>query len=169
MTPPVQTRPTLEDDDLVVCALERGFVAMVRDLEAENAALREQVAGHCDRIAAQSEILSKAAEKPDAPLAGADPELIGRLSGLKEKLVMAQDYGSACDVRDAVCLIRSAAPLTREQVERAVEKLFTSHETSEPMLGDSLSLFRDRSSGFIGTCHRRPYVVNLLCEAFEVK
>jgi peptidoglycan hydrolase CwlO-like protein len=33
------------------------------DAEREIAELRQQIAGHCDRIAAQSELLSKRAEK----------------------------------------------------------------------------------------------------------
>ena len=36
--------------------------------ETENAALRAQIAGHCERIAAQSELLSRRPEKPEADL-----------------------------------------------------------------------------------------------------
>lgn len=38
-------------------------------LRAENADLRQQVNGHCERIAAQSELLSRRAEKPVTSLA----------------------------------------------------------------------------------------------------
>jgi hypothetical protein len=34
-------------------------------LSEENAVLRKQIEGHCDRIAKQSELLSKRAEKPN--------------------------------------------------------------------------------------------------------
>ena len=45
----------------VEVAVQR-LVSVAKQLLMENAALRGQVQGHCDRIAAQSELLSKKAE-----------------------------------------------------------------------------------------------------------
>lgn len=45
----------------VEVAVQR-LVAVAKQLMMENMALRGQVQGHCDRIAAQSELLSKKAE-----------------------------------------------------------------------------------------------------------
>lgn len=43
---------------------ERDYKARIADLEREIAALRQQVHGHADRIAAQSDLLSRRAEGP---------------------------------------------------------------------------------------------------------
>jgi cell division protein FtsB len=48
--------------DTLFAELDR-LRARVAELEGENAALRTQVEGHCERIARQSDLLSKRAER----------------------------------------------------------------------------------------------------------
>jgi hypothetical protein len=61
-------RPVMSDDDLearlMLAAIDaKAAVSIVRELVAEVRRLRQQIAGHCDRIARQSELLSQRAEK----------------------------------------------------------------------------------------------------------
>lgn len=57
-----------EDADFVAAMcpeVAKHLVAAVREKDAEIARLREQIAGHCERIAKQSDLLSRKAERTE--------------------------------------------------------------------------------------------------------